>query len=78
MTFAARTWGRMSVTARLTAILVPLAVLLALGTVVGELFDFDRLAERCADDGRWTFLFLSVPLNLQGGVGTPANAVVIR
>jgi NADH-quinone oxidoreductase subunit H len=38
MTFAARTWGRMSVTARLTAILVPLAVLLALGTVVGIVF----------------------------------------
>lgn len=38
MTFAARTWGRMSLTARVTAILVPLAVLLAIGTVVGIVF----------------------------------------
>lgn len=50
----------------------------ALGVVLGELFDFDRLAARCAEDGRWSFLFLSVPLNLQGGVGTPANAIAIR
>ena len=34
MTFAARTWGRMSLTARLTAIFVPLALVLAIGTVL--------------------------------------------
>ena len=50
----------------------------ALGVVLGELFDFDRLAARCAQDGRWSFLFLSVPLNLPGGVGSPANAIAIR
>ena len=50
----------------------------ALGVVLGELFDFDRLAARCAEDSRWSFLFLSVPLNLQGGVGSPANAIAIR
>jgi kynurenine formamidase len=49
-----------------------------LGLVVGELFDFDELAVRCAADGRWSFLFLAVPLNIQGGVGSPANAIVIR
>ncbi len=38
MTFATRTWTRMSLAARLTAILLPLAVLLALGTVVGIAF----------------------------------------
>ena len=50
----------------------------ALGLVVGELFDFDLLASRCAADERWTFLFVAVPLNLPGGVGSPANAVAIR
>jgi kynurenine formamidase len=49
-----------------------------LGLVVGELLDFDRLAERCAEDGRWTFLFTAVPLNTRGGLGSPANAVAIR
>jgi kynurenine formamidase len=50
----------------------------ALGLVVGELFDFDDLASRCAAEGRWTFLVAAVPLNVPGGVGSPANAVVIR
>jgi kynurenine formamidase len=50
----------------------------ALGIVMGELFDFDALAERCADDDRWSFLFMSVPLNLEGGIGSPANSVAIR
>jgi NADH-quinone oxidoreductase subunit H len=35
MTFATRTWGRMSLTSRLVAILVPLALILAAGSVVG-------------------------------------------
>lgn len=50
----------------------------ALGMVVGELFDFDGLADRCAADQRWSFLLASIPLNLPGGVGSPSNAVVIR
>lgn len=49
-----------------------------LGLVVGELLDFDRLAERCGEDGRWTFLFVAVPLNTRGGIGSPANAIAIR
>lgn len=49
-----------------------------LGLVVGELLDFDRLAERCFEDGRWTFLFTAVPLNTRGGIGSPANALAIR
>jgi NADH-quinone oxidoreductase subunit H len=35
MTFATRTWGRMSLTSRLVAVLVPLALVLAVGSVVG-------------------------------------------
>jgi kynurenine formamidase len=49
-----------------------------LGMVLGELFDFERLAEACAADRRYDFLFVAVPLNLPGGVGSPANAVAIR
>lgn len=49
-----------------------------LGLAVGELFDFEELAAECANESRWAFLFVSVPLNLAGGVGSPANAVAIR
>jgi kynurenine formamidase len=49
-----------------------------LGIALGELFDFDALARACREDGRWQFLIASVPLNLPGGVGSPANAVAIR
>ncbi|MQA08221.1 MAG: cyclase family protein [Pseudonocardiaceae bacterium] len=53
-------------------------VLVQLGIPLGELFDFDELALRCARDGRWTFFFVSTPLAIAGGVGSPANPVAIR
>jgi kynurenine formamidase len=53
-------------------------VLPLLGIALGELFDFEALAAACRRDGRWDFLLVSVPLNLRGGVGSPANAVAIR
>jgi kynurenine formamidase len=48
-----------------------------LGFAIGELFDFATLAAACQREGRYQFLFTSVPLNLAGGVGSPANAVAI-
>lgn len=50
----------------------------ALGFVVGELLDLDRLAALCAADSRWDFMFVAMPFNLPGGVGSPANAMAIR
>jgi kynurenine formamidase len=49
-----------------------------LGMAMGELFDLDALAEDCAGDGRYQFMFVSAPLHLVGGVGSTANAVAIR
>jgi len=49
-----------------------------LGFVVGELLDFERLAPRCGSERRWDFMFVAMPLNLPGGVGSPANAMAIR
>jgi kynurenine formamidase len=48
-----------------------------LGIAIGELWKVDRLHARCAEDGRWDFLVVSVPLNLAGGTGSPSNAVAI-
>jgi kynurenine formamidase len=49
-----------------------------LGFVFGEFFDFERLAADCAADGRYTCLFIGVPLNLAGGVGSPGNSIAIK
>jgi hypothetical protein len=50
----------------------------SLGFAIGELFSFAALAAACHADGRYDFLFTSVPLNVTGGVGSPANAVAVR
>jgi kynurenine formamidase len=49
-----------------------------LGFAVGELLDLDRLASLSRADSRWDFMFVAMPLNLPGGVGSPANAMAIR
>ena len=48
-----------------------------LGSAIGELFDFAALAAACQRERRYEFLFTSVPLNVAGAVGSPANAVAI-
>jgi kynurenine formamidase len=48
-----------------------------LGMAIGELFSFGSLAAACAAAGRHEFLFVSVPLNVTGAIGSPANAVAI-
>jgi kynurenine formamidase len=48
-----------------------------LGVPFGELFDFETLATACVQRDHWDFLFVSVPLNLPGGVGSPGNALAI-
>jgi kynurenine formamidase len=54
-------------------VLIPL-----LGIALGELWFLDALAEDCAAHGSWDFLLTAKPLNLTGGVGSPANATAIR
>ncbi|HEX4819194.1 MAG TPA: cyclase family protein [Acidimicrobiales bacterium] len=49
-----------------------------LGMPIGELFDLDALADACAADGRWDFMFTSAPLRLRNGVASPPNALAIR
>jgi hypothetical protein len=49
-----------------------------LGLTIGEMFDFDALADDSAKDKRYTFLFTSKPLNVRGGVGSPPNAMAVK
>ncbi|ETA04654.1 MULTISPECIES: cyclase family protein [Gordonia] len=58
--------------------LVHTHLLTALGVHLGEFFDLDALAEACAADGRYDFLLTSAPLWVDGGIGSPPNAIAIR
>lgn len=49
-----------------------------MGITIGELFDLEALAEDSAVTGNFTALFMSAPLNMRGGVGSPANALALR
>lgn len=49
-----------------------------LGITVGELFNLEQLADDSHQTGNYECLFISSPLNLRGGVGSPANALAIR
>ncbi len=48
------------------------------GMPIGEMFQLDALAEACAADGSYEFLFTSAPLNKRGGVASPPNALAIK
>lgn len=53
-------------------------VLALLGIPLGEFFDLDALADHCAGDGVYEFLFTSKPLGIPGGLGSPPNALAIK
>lgn len=49
----------------------------ALGMPLMELLDLKMLGEKCREQERWEFQFVSVPMNLPGAVSSPANALAI-
>lgn len=49
-----------------------------IGIPLGEILDFEELAEDCATDGRYTFLFCGPPLKFTGAVGSPINPLAIK
>jgi kynurenine formamidase len=53
-------------------------LLALLGMLIGELWNLEPLARSCAADGVYEFFLTAKPLNLVGGVGSPANAVAIK
>lgn len=54
------------------------ALIARLGMPLGELWALGGLATDCALDGVYECLLTSAPLNLRGGVGSPANALAIK
>jgi len=49
-----------------------------MGLLVGEIFQLDELAEDCAKDLVYEFLFVAPPLPITGAVGSPVNPLAIK
>lgn len=48
------------------------------GMALGELWWLADLADDCRSDGRYTMFLASAPLNVPGGVSSPANTVAFK
>ena len=48
------------------------------GLLFGEIFQLDALANACAEDGNYAFLFTAPPLPITGAVGSPINPLAIK
>ncbi len=48
------------------------------GLTFGEIFHLDDLAEACARDGNYSFLFMAPPLPITGAVGSPINPLALK
>jgi len=44
-----------------------------IGLLVGEIFDLEKIAEDCAADKVYEFMFVAPPLPITGAVGSPIN-----
>lgn len=61
-----------------TMIPLHMALLHYQGVVFNEIDWTHDLAEDCAKDGQYTFLFVGAPLKVVGGAGSPVNPIVIK
>jgi kynurenine formamidase len=52
-------------------------VLVSLGMPLLDNLDLDSLAREARQRGRWTFLFVGLPLRVPGGTGSPLNPLAI-
>ena len=77
---ASDTWGLEVLPNETPDVFQPLHIILIvhMGLLVGEIFDLEALADDCASDGTYEFLFTAPPLPITGGVGSPVNPLAIR
>jgi kynurenine formamidase len=54
------------------------ALMRNLGVAFTEIADLEQLAEDCASDGTYEFLYVAAPLKVAQGSGSPVNPVVIK
>ena len=49
-----------------------------MGMPLAEILDLDALADDCANDGRWSFMFVAPPLHISNAVGSPTTPIAIK
>ncbi|KAF1957886.1 hypothetical protein CC80DRAFT_491225 [Byssothecium circinans] len=47
------------------------------GTPIGEMWDLEKLSEKCEEKGKYTFFLTSAPLHIKGGIGSPPGAIAV-
>jgi kynurenine formamidase len=57
---------------------VHVALLIHAGIYLGEMWDFEALADDCARDGIYEFFLAAPPLTVTGAVGSPINPLAIK
>lgn len=74
------TWGIEVLPNETPDIFQPLHIILLVnaGVHIGEMFDLEALAEDCAEDGVYEFMFVAPPLTITGSVGSPVNPQAIK
>jgi hypothetical protein len=53
-------------------------LLVSAGMLIGEMFDLEALADDCAADGVYEFMFVAPPLPFTKAVGSPLNPMAIK
>jgi kynurenine formamidase len=61
-----------------TALPLHCALMRNLGVTLTEICDLEKLAESCADDGQYTFLYAAAPLKVNQASGSPVNPLAIK
>lgn len=63
-----------------TGVVLPLhnALMRNLGVLFNEILWLEELADDCAEDGQYTFLYVGAPLKIYRGTGAPVNPVAIK
>lgn len=54
------------------------ALMRNLGVAFTEIALLDQLADDCAKDGQWSFLYAAAPLKVVNGSGAPVNPIVVK
>ena len=49
-----------------------------IGLFIGEMWNFEALADACAADGRYDCQLVAAPLPITGAVGSPVNPIAVR
>jgi kynurenine formamidase len=77
---AVDTWGAEVLPTEPEDVSMPMHIILIvhMGLTLGEIFDLEALADDCAEDGIYEFLFSAPPLPITRAVGSPINPVAVK